>query len=828
VDGDVAILGSFLSLSGCGAGEARIFRRNAGLGSWVEEQVLVPGDGEPGDLFGISVSVSGNFAFVGAPGHAALGSVYIYEYDAGLGSWTEMQQLTDPDSSIGSRVCVRGNRAIAKGTSTGTAGTALVYRFDPTLGMWTQEQELTASDGVPGDGYGVSVAVDGDVAVVGSWQADSGLIDSGAVYVYHRDPVLGSWGEVQKLTGPAVIPGAGFGGSVAVRGTVLVVGAPHDDVTTSDDGSATVFRYDPTSGTWLQEQTLLSPNGSFHGEFGTSVAVEGDVAVIGTAGRNGETAGHIFRFGGTGSWSLEHSFPSGWERSAVALSGEVIVVGAPSAPEGVACGGAAHVFRYDGVPGSWVDEQTLCASLDPGTLGDRFGSAVSLDGAVAIVGARSDDDLGADRGAAFVHIADPILGTWTEVQRLDASDGSPGDEFGASVSLRGEVLAIGAPLDDDLGADAGAVYVFRYDAGLGTWLEEQKLNASGGEAGRELGSSVAIDGDVLLAGGRQSAHVFRYEPALGVWTEEQVLIRSSSPRVSVSLSGDFAATGLGSAVLVHRYVPSLGSWVQDGFIPESNPSGSLNTFGASVSLSGSRLLVGAPLHSYAGASSGVVFAYRRGSGPGTWTKEDLLYAADPTTGARFGTSISLTGDRAVIGQVGYEIQGGDGSSSAYVFLSDFAGNWTEVGKITPSGDAPWQEFGAAVSFSGNVALVGAPGNDGACLPDDCEDCDSGAAYFFELSVCVSSGAFLRGDDNGDGVIDIADPVFALAHLFGGGPVLCFDAQDTNDDGTVDIADPVYHLQFQFASGPTPASPFPDCGSDPTEDDLWCVETPACP
>ena len=88
--------------------------------------------------------------------------------------------------------------------------------------------------------------------------------------------------------------------------------------------------------------------------------------------------------------------------------------------------------------------------------------------------------------------------------------------------------------------------------------------------------------------------------------------------------------------------------------------------------------------------------------------------------------------------------------------------------------------------------------------------------------------FTRGDDNGDGTIDVADPVYNLSYQFSNGPTLCLDAQDTNDDGAVDIGDPVYNLSYQFSSGPIPPAPFGACGVDPTADALDCAGTVVCP
>ena len=95
-------------------------------------------------------------------------------------------------------------------------------------------------------------------------------------------------------------------------------------------------------------------------------------------------------------------------------------------------------------------------------------------------------------------------------------------------------------------------------------------------------------------------------------------------------------------------------------------------------------------------------------------------------------------------------------------------------------------------------------------------------------VIAEAPLFIRGDGTGDGMIDLADPIFNLNHLFQMGPSICLSAQDTNDDGAVDMADPVYNLMYLFAMGPPPPTPFPACGVDLTVDPLDCAEFTQCP
>eukprot|EP01045_Picozoa_sp_COSAG04_P032303 COSAG04_NODE_6285_length_1365_cov_10.737757_1_plen_226_part_01 len=201
-----------------------------GPGRWPK---LLASDGAGDDRFGYSVAVSGAVAVVGA----------YRNDDAGDGS-----------------------------------GSAYVFEQQQD-GSWLEAQKLVASDGVGDDRFGYRVAVSGAVAVVGAYYDDDAGDDSGSAYVFERQPD-GSWLEVQKLVAS---DGAGydyFGCSVAVSGTVAVVGARLDDDAGDGSGSAYVFEQQD-DGSWLEAQKLVASDGAAGDYFGASVAVSGAVAVVG-------------------------------------------------------------------------------------------------------------------------------------------------------------------------------------------------------------------------------------------------------------------------------------------------------------------------------------------------------------------------------------------------------------------------------------------------------------------------------------------------------------------------------------------------------------------
>jgi len=229
------------------------------------------------------------------------------------------------------------------------------------------------------------------------------------------------------------------------------------------------------------------------------------------------------------------------------VSGNVAIVGAYRDDDMGTDSGSAFVFRWDGA--TWAEEQMLLAG--DGTAWDQFGYCVSISGDLAVIGAISDDDNGLSAGSAYVYRWNGS--SWIQEQKLLSSDGAADDQFGYSVSVFGEVAAIGANGDDDIGASAGSAYVYRWDGSL--WVEEQKLLASDGAANDLFGLSVAVGDGVAVVGASNdtdngfdsgSAYVYRWDGSS--WVEEGKLLPSDGATDelfgrSVAVSGDVAVIG---------------------------------------------------------------------------------------------------------------------------------------------------------------------------------------------------------------------------------------------------------------------------------------------
>lgn len=365
---------------------------------------------------------------------------------------------------------------------------------------------------------------------------------------------------------------------------------------------------------------------------------------------------------------------------AVAVSGDVAIVGANEDDDLGMNSGSAYVFRFDGT--SWVQEQKLLAS-DGGPT-DMFGVAVDIAGDTAIIGAQKDDDQGNNAGAAYVFRFDGS--SWVEVQKLVPHDGSAWDAFGSTVAISDDFIMVGA-LDDDQGYNSGSVYLFAAD-GDG-WQFEDKLMPADGSASALFGNAVDIDGDLAVIGARAdyelgtptgAAYIFRFDGQ--TWGEEQKLHASDAGvdnlfGSSVAIKGNLAVIGdpnegsLGNGDprgfgAAYVFEASGSSWSQVAKLEDV--AGELQDFfGESVAIDDGKVVVGAPGDDDNGIQSGSVFVFQRTGG--TWSLDAQLVAEDADGIYNFGHSVARFGDQAVVGAksgAAYLVSNGGGAASSAV------------------------------------------------------------------------------------------------------------------------------------------------------------------
>ena len=348
------------------------------------------------------------------------------------------------------------------------------------------EQKVLAIDGDPYDYFGHSVSISDDVAIIGSKGDDDNGNLSGSAYVFRFDG--SNWVQEQILLPNYSASCDHFGHAVSVDGDVIVIGDPSDNNNGANSGSAYVFRWDGTS--WIEEEKLLASDGDPYDNFGNSVSVNGDVAIVGAHYNDKNSISNI---------------------------------------------GSAYVFRWDGT--SWIEEAKLLAS--DGDVDDYFGFAVSVDADTAVIGSPYNDDNGIYSGSAYVFQWDGT--SWIEEAKLLASDAQIGDRFGYAVSVDGNVIAIGADLSDDNGSYTGSAYVFQWD---GTnWIEEDKLLASDGNGDDLFGCSVSVSGNTAVIGSYWNEGNDSFNGAAYFYDD---LINSCDPNVASGIIVDsFNGTSVG-------------------------------------------------------------------------------------------------------------------------------------------------------------------------------------------------------------------------------------------------------------------------------------------
>jgi hypothetical protein len=447
--------------------------------------------------------------------------------------------------------------------------------------------------------------------------------------------------------------------------------------------------------------------------------------------------------------------------AAVAISdnGERIVVGARDNDTLGFNAGAAYVFRRQG--DAWVQEAKLLP--DDGGPFNAFGNAVAISpaGDIAIVGMFRSGDVISDVGAAYVFRRRGQ--TWTQQVKILNPDPQQADWFGWSVafcsSAEGDVSAvIGAQFDDEAAPDAGAVYVFTQDRATSSWPLQAKLMAPNAGTSDRLGYAVAGGLDQLIAGAP-------------LRDGEQI--------------------DAGAACVFRR---AGTSWHFQALLQPNDAQANLRA-GTTVSILGNIAAIGAPRDSQRGERAGAAYVFARFNSH--WAQSAKLFPTDAAPGDLFGTSVCLAGDRMVVGSI-IHATAGSASGAAYIFQQR-ARDWVQQAKLVPAGAAPYDNLGISVGAAAAAPLAVV----GAHFDDHSGRIDSGSASVFSLEIhhrdCNGNGIpddcdIISGhstDRNGDGVPDECQLATCAADVFG-------------PDGVVNIDD-LFLLILTWGPCPNPGS-----------------------
>ena len=435
--------------------------------------------------------------------------------------------------------------------------------------------------------------------------------------------------------------------------------------------------------------------------------------------------------------------------------------------------------------------------LSDGAAFDEFGNAVAIAGApttgdtIAAIGSFLNDFKGTDAGLAYLY--DVVTGD--QIAVLLADDGHAGDNFGYSVAItdppiESQVVVVGAPLDDDMGADSGSVYLF--DATGIPLTPISKIVISEVQAGDNFGYSVAIG----------------------------AIAAKSNPRIIVVGApfhdDDINRQDSGSVYLIDTDTGEPTTYFCGQ--PKPNDGAAFDNFGFSVAFNGvghSTLAVGAPFHDHNGTNSGAVYVF------------DISYCSPtdellPDDGAgfdAFGYSVALYNPDSpdtptIIVGAPYDDDNGTDSGSAYVFKMNQSGNWIQTAKLLPSDGAAFDEFGYSVAVNDTIAIVGSRRNDANGI-------DSGAVYVFDMETSEQLGTIVHedgalSDEFGNSVavndVDDGQIIIVGAHLDDDNgtdsgsayvfDISCMNPADFNNDGMIDSQDQIAFLNAFTAGDPS--------------------------
>jgi hypothetical protein len=681
------------------SGAAYIFKRTGT--TWSQEAYIKAPNVGSGDVFGISVAISGDTVIVGATGEdssqttitngttasadnsaSSSGAAYVFKR-AGV-SWAQEAYLKAPNAQLGDAfgrsvaisrdtVVVGANNegssqtTITNGTTASAdnsaASSGAAYVFKRTGGSWAQEAYLKAPNSQSSDNFGFSVNISNDTIVVGAHSedsnqttitngttasADNSAASSGAAYVFKRAGT--NWTQEAYLKAPNSGTGDSFGYSVGVFEDVIIVGAHSESsnqttitngATASSDNSkgisGAVYVFRRTGLSWVQEAYIKASNADGSDNFGLAVAISGATAVISA---HNESSNQTTITNGTTS-SSDNSAPSS---------------------------GAAYIYKLDQTPNYAQQAYIKAANAEAG---DGFGGlvlggSIALDGDTLVVGARnenssqttitngttaSSDNSNLSAGAAYVFKRSGV--SWVQEAYLKAPNADASDLFGSAVAIAGDTIVVGAfgessnqttitngttASANNLSMSSGAVYVFKRTGTL--WAQEAYIKAPNANPMDYFGNSVAISGDTVVVGAHQEQ-------------SNQTSITNGATG-----SGDNSLSFAG-AVYVFKRTGTL--WAQEAYIKAPN-AGSMDFFGSSVAISRDTIAVGAEAEASnqititngASASlnnsasfSGAVYVFKR-SGI-TWAQEAYLKAPNANTLDALGNSVALYGDTIVAG-----------------------------------------------------------------------------------------------------------------------------------------------------------------------------------
>ncbi|WP_221392753.1 malectin domain-containing carbohydrate-binding protein [Dyadobacter sp. NIV53] len=812
---NVTLSGDYTAASGIPKEGPTVYVSKKINGKWVQiQKILAP---EPGD-FGMTLAMDGDYLLVGN-GLAT----FIYKKNlGGEDNWGYLKKLVSIFPA-GASIAIKGNYAIvgAPGDSTDIAGTNYMkgagsaFIFSKDAGgtdNWGQIKKIVAPNRVVNDYFGSKVSLSTHHAMIGSYNIAS----------IHQQTKGGTdnWGLIQEIVLPPTDYEYLTSHPVSITEDYAIIGMPHNKLPEVSNyavlsGYVTILKNNHNSNeSWAEIQKIGPPSPQPYGFFGIAVAIDGDYIVVGEDQYEEVYFGvaHIFQKDTSNPdvWNLNKTLnpiATAYSRTfgnTVDIDGDRAIVGD---------NGSAYLFQKNtGGANTWGQEKRLVI-MRPNP-GDQYGSAVAISGNYAIVGALNDDmDIDNDNyvasaGSAYILVKNG--NNWQTVKKLVGLPREEDTNFGLSVAIYDTLAVVGAPYEGQ-NSSTGALYVYsKNQGGANNWGLVTKLSLPV-TGDYQFGYSVFINNSYIAVGVlgdhsinssgttiSNSGAVYLYQKnhaVPGSWSMIKKVIASSPAYgdhfgASVSMSGDYLLVGapdndydvtkkifLVNSGSAYLYGKNIGGENNWGQIEKitSDARKENGKFGSVVSMSGDYALITSK-----GVSGSATIYKKDAGGIGNWGILKKLVAEGGNAPISFGYDASLTDAYAVVGAPG-------GSGSAYIFKKNLGGtnNWGLQHLITASVPASGDRFGAAVSADGNNILIGAPDED-----EDGEEkntlFNAGSVYFFHnsgddtepiASVRINSGgeAFTTSDDRTFGADQYFSGTTKTAAITPG------DIQNTTDD-----------------------------------------------
>jgi len=798
ISGEFAIVGARNDDDkGADSGSAYIYQQKNN--AWEKVQKIVPTDGAASDHFGYAVSISGDYAIIGAPYDddkaSSSGSAYIYKRNED--QWEFLTKLVPNDGAasdyFGYAVSISEEVAIV-GAHYGdgkTSDTGSAYIYQRNGDAWNYITEIIASDGASSDYFGYAVSITNEFAIIGAYGDDDKASGSGSAYIFHRNGTY--WNQITKLVPSDGQASDSFGYAVSISGDYAIIGAYADDEKSGDSGSA--YIYQRSGNYWNLVEKLVPEDGANSDLFGIAVSIYNGYAIVGALYDDDKG-------GDSGSAYIYQNIDNNWQQikklvasdgassdyfgRAVALSDKYAIVGAYQEDARATNSGSAYIYQNINITGQIKDpknhpipdvsfqdypdieptddqgnytisEFVPSDNIQPQKSNHAFypkyldlsspnvtgkntsiqweGHSVSVSDNAAIVGLPEYSINDYNKGAAIIYTKSNDQ--WTKTVTLEANDAQINDRFGEAVAIFGNYAIVGAPLADDYTVNNnGAAYMFAFQNN--SWQQIQKLIPETNMENQQFGFSLAIGGKYAFVSAKGNANqnvVYVFVREDTNWKFVQMISQpddaGSGFACDLGLSNEWLAIGAwdnDQAGAVYVYQLQVNEWhLVQRLVSNTNELN--DQFGASVAISNEYLIVGAMNANARGESSGAAYIFQQDDN-WVWHQIQKMVPQDGAPGDLFGADVAICDDYAVIGA--YEDDDNGTASGSVYLINRSSDRWLFTQKLfAPHGEKN-DHFGFSISISQTDAVVGAPLHDG-------DGIDSGKTYMFPITHYTISG-----------------------------------------------------------------------------------------